>query len=284
MIERGDTRDERGRRGRGTTKGQGSALVLHGNYNDSNILSQGIASAAPTEGHDHSGAQDVYHEWHNGQKKGHVCALIRPPYTCAQCNYERFFWCTHCGGCAFCLTTTDYPARGGVARDTDRWVHLFAHQGAYYAPHCGAWQWQQHSDGGANPFPGQKQRKVCSWADTSMPTTTSTTRSGRLNRPPPPTDGGYLSRGDSTLEKRCTKNDTTPQRRLEGTGAHASKLGCMTATFAYPEVVWCMGEVLEPRAWSKALDWCDNLKQCVDMCDHSMSPKPHWWQRLVFFF
>ena len=53
---------------------------------------------------------------------------------------------------------------------------------------------------------------------------------------------------------------------------------------AYQEVVWCTGEVLEPRAWSKALAWCDNLKQRVDKCDRTMSPEPHWWQRSFFFF
>ena len=65
--------------------------------------------------------------------------------------------------------------------------------------------------------------------------------------------------------------------------APASKLGWMTATFcAYQEVVWCIGEVLEPRAWSQALDWCDDLKQCMDKCDCSMLRKPHWWQRSFF--
>ena len=43
-----------------------------------------------------------------------------------------------------------------------------------------------------------------------------------------------------------------------------------------------MGEVLEPRAWSQALDWCDDLKQRMDKCDRSMSRKPHWWQRSFF--
>ena len=52
---------------------------------------------------------------------------------------------------------------------------------------------------------------------------------------------------------------------------------------AYQEVVRCMGEVLEPRAWSKALAWYDNLKQRVDKCDRMMAPKPHWWQRSFFF-
>ena len=52
---------------------------------------------------------------------------------------------------------------------------------------------------------------------------------------------------------------------------------------AYQEVVGCMGEVLEPRAWSQALAWCDDLKQRMDKCDRSMSGKPHWWQCSFFF-
>ena len=72
----GDTWDERGRRGRGIAKGQGSGLLLHGNDSDSDILSQEIAVAIPAKAHDHIGVQDVYHEWHSGQKKWHVCALI----------------------------------------------------------------------------------------------------------------------------------------------------------------------------------------------------------------
>ena len=44
-MQRGDTWHERGRRGRGTAKGPGSALLLHDNDIYSNILSQGIAIA-----------------------------------------------------------------------------------------------------------------------------------------------------------------------------------------------------------------------------------------------
>ena len=43
-----------------------------------------------------------------------------------------------------------------------------------------------------------------------------------------------------------------------------------------------MGEVLEPRAWSKALGRCADFKEQVDTCDPAMSPKPHWWQHLFF--
>ena len=53
-MERGDTWDERGWRGRGTAKGQGSALLLHGNDTESDILSQLLAIAVATEGHYHS--------------------------------------------------------------------------------------------------------------------------------------------------------------------------------------------------------------------------------------
>ena len=51
---------------------------------------------------------------------------------------------------------------------------------------------------------------------------------------------------------------------------------------AYHEVVWCTGEVVEPMASSNALGWCANLKERVDKCDPTMSPKPHWWQRSFF--
>ena len=35
-----------------------------------------------------------------------------------------------------------------------------------------------------------------------------------------------------------------------------------------------MGEGTEPRSLSKALGWCANLKERVDKCDRTMSPKP----------
>ena len=47
--------------------------------------------------------------WRSGQKKWHVCALIPPPYTCAECNGKRYLWCTQCGGCTFGLTTVIVP-------------------------------------------------------------------------------------------------------------------------------------------------------------------------------
>ena len=147
--------------------------------------------------------------------------MIRPPYSCAQCNCKRYLWCTHYGGCTFCLTTTDCPARGGVTRGRDRWVHLLADQEPTTPPIVA-------HDNGSNkaavvqtPPRPKKQRKVRSWADTSMPTTTRTMRCGCRNKHPPPTDGGYLSEGDSAPEKRYTKNDPTPRRRLEGTSIQA---------------------------------------------------------------
>ena len=32
------------------------------------------------------------------------------PYTCVQCGCKQYLWSTHCGGCAFCLGTTNCPA------------------------------------------------------------------------------------------------------------------------------------------------------------------------------
>ena len=57
------------------------------------------------------------------------------------------------------------------------------------------------------------------------------------------------------------KNDPTPQRRLEGTSIQSwmdDRHIC-----AYQDVVWYMGEVLEPGALSKALYCCDGLKHRV---------------------
>ena len=112
------------------------------------------------------------------------------------------------------------------------------------------------------PARPKKHCKVRSRADTSVPTTTRTTRSRHLKKPPPPKDGGYLSEGDSTCEERYTKTNPTPRRRLEGTGLQAWMDDLHIC--AYQVVVWCMGEVLESRASSKALAWCANLKRRVD--------------------
>ena len=145
-----------------------------------------------------------------------------------------------------------------------------------------------HGNGGntvpvvRTPTQPKKQRTVRSRVDTSLPTTARNTRSWRREKDPPPKDGGYPSEGDSTHEERYTKNETTPRRRLEGIGLQAwmdDRHIC-----AHQEVVWCMGGVLKPRAWSKALAWCDNLKQRVDKSDRTMLPKLHWWQRLFVFY
>ena len=84
------------------SRNRGTALVLHGNDNNSDIVSQDIVVAGLAEPQDHIGAQDLYHKWRSGQKTWHVCALIRPPYTYAQCNCKRYLWCTHIvGGALF---------------------------------------------------------------------------------------------------------------------------------------------------------------------------------------
>ena len=91
-MERGDAWDERGGRG------QDRALVLHGNDSDSDILSPDIVAAVLAESKDHIGPKTLYHEWCSGQKTWHVCALVRPPFTCVQSNCKPYLWCTHCGG------------------------------------------------------------------------------------------------------------------------------------------------------------------------------------------
>ena len=222
--------------------------------------------AVPTEGHNHSGAQDVYHEWRSGQRKWHVCALIRPPYTCAQCNCKRYLWCIHCGGCAFCLTTTGCPARGGITRDTNRWVHHRAHQEPTMPPIVAHGNGSNTAPVVRTPIRPKKQRKVHSRADTSMPTTTRTTRSGRPNKPPPPTDGGYLFEGDSTPKKRHTKNDPTPRRRLEGTGLQAWVDDLHIC--AYQGVAWerCSSQGPGQRPWLGVITssnmWTSVIARC----------------------
>ena len=185
-----------------------NALLLHGNVGDSDILSQGIAAVVLADASDHNGAHRVHHEWCSGQTKWHVCALIRPPYTCAQCN--RYMWCTHCGGCAFCLTTTGCSARGGVTRDTDRWVHHPADREPTTPPIIAHGNGSKRTPMVRTPAQPKKPHKVRSRADTSVPPTTCTTCSGRRKKRRPPKDGGYLSEGDSTHEERYTKNDPTP--------------------------------------------------------------------------
>ena len=75
-------------------------------------------------------------------------------------------------------------------------------------------------------------------------------------------------------------HDSIPRRHFEGTSLPAwmdDRRIC-----AYQEVVWCMGDVLEPRAQSEAQDGCTHLKERVDNCDAILSPKPYCW-RCSFF-
>ena len=104
------------------------------------------------------------------------------------------------GGCAFCLTTTYCPARGGVTRETDWWVHFRADEEPTIPPVVAHDNGSKTAAVALTPPRPKKECKVRSRADTSMPTTTRTTRSERRNKPPPPKDGGYLSQGDSTPE------------------------------------------------------------------------------------
>ena len=60
----------------------------------------------------------------------------------------------------------------------------------------------------------------------------------------PPKDDRYLSNGETTPEENLTKCDPV-----------AGIAACMNNRHicACQEVVWCIGEVLDPRAWSKSL-------------------------------
>ena len=130
-----------------------------------------------------------------GGGKWHICALIRPPYTCAQCTRKRYFWCTHSARCASCLGSNYCSAKGGVTRDTDLWVH-YPTDGEPSMPPNDA-----HGNGSntalvvGTPTRPKKPCKVRTMADTSVPTTTCTTHSGGLKQPPTPKDGGYLFEG-----------------------------------------------------------------------------------------
>ena len=84
-MEQGDACNERGKRGQGREKEQSNALCLHGIDSDSNILSQHIVTGVSCEPQNRTGL-DLYHKWCRGPKKWHVRALVRRPYTCAQCN------------------------------------------------------------------------------------------------------------------------------------------------------------------------------------------------------
>ena len=122
------------------------------------------------------------------------------------------------------------------------------------------------------------KNKVRTRRETFVPTTTRTTPSGCVKQPPLSKDGWYLSNGGLTQGK--ISSCMTPLRNpsLKEKGQRPGRHIC-----AYKEVVWCMGEALESRVWSKALQWCGHLKERVDNCDATMSPKPHSWQFSSFF-
>ena len=113
-----------------------------------------------------------------------------------------FFGARTLGGALVCLTTSDRPARRGVLCDTHHWVHLPAHHEPSTPPIVAPNNGSHTAPVVRTPPQPEKQGKVRSRAHTSMPTTTRTTLFGRRNKPPSPTDGGYLSEGDSTLENR----------------------------------------------------------------------------------
>ena len=71
-------------------------------------------------------------------------------YSPAPPLFSIAFW-----GCTFCLTSTNYPARAGVTRNIDPWVHQPGDQEPT-TPNCCAWQWKQHGAFGVNPCPRQK--------------------------------------------------------------------------------------------------------------------------------
>ena len=132
--------------------------------------------------------------------KKHGMFVIRPPYTCASCNCKRYLWCTHCSGCACLFGYYRLPARGGLTRDTHLWVHHPADQEPTTPPTVAHDNDSNTAPVVRTPARPKKQCKVRFQAHTSVPTTTQTTRSGHLKKPPPPKDGGYLSEGDATPE------------------------------------------------------------------------------------
>ena len=46
--------------------------------------------------------------------------------------------------------------------------------------------------------------------------------------------------------------------------------------------VYGVPDALERGEKSDVAHMCANLKQHVDKCDPTMSPKPHWWQRSFY--
>ena len=135
-----------------------------------------------------------------------------------------------------------FSCESGVICDIDLWVHHPTDREPTMPPVVA------HDNGcnmaSAVPTPPcpKRLRKDHTRTNTSMPTTTDTTCSRRVEEHPPPKDGGYLSNGDSTPKERFTRHDPTPRCHLEGTSLPAWMDG--RHIFAYQEVVWCMGEVL----------------------------------------
>ena len=76
--------------------------------------------------------------------------------------------------------------------------------------------------------------------------------------------------GGPHVGKVVTVHDLTPHPCLQGLEASMSDRHIC----AYQEVVWCTGEVLEPTAWSKALEKCAHLKEHVDNYAATVSPSP----------
>ena len=114
-----------------------------------------------------------------------------------------------------------------VTRNTNMWVHHPADGEPTSTPIVA------HDDGSntavmvQTPAHPKKQRKVRSRAGTFVPTTTRTTRSGCLKKPPPSKDGGIFPKGIQPL-RRGTQRMTPPHDAI--LKAQVSKLGWM-ATF-----------------------------------------------------
>ena len=149
------------------------------------------------------------------------------------------------GGCAFC------PARGGVTRNTDRWVHHHADRGPTTPPIVGHGNGRNTAPVVQTSARPKKQCKVRSRADTSVPTTTRISVLG-VARSPLLQRMVYLSEGDSTTEERYTKNDPTPRLRVEGTGLRAWMDDRHTCAYQ----VRCIGEASQgpgQRPWLRVI-------------------------------
>ena len=127
---------------------------------------------------------------------------------------------------------------------------------------CGPWSWSDglpcfgvapqvgmlnsHASGGpsswGNPYPPQKLRKVHTWAESCVLTTTCTTRFGHVKRPPSPKDGGIFPTGiqPHRIDSQCM----TPLLNAI-LQAQVYLLGWMIATFLPTK--WWFG------AWERSL-------------------------------